>query len=246
MKSAILVAAGCAVMQFALAEDSGTSKGNLVYLEAPSRSVEELVQMENRIRLDRLQTPEIVAGALRGNSREPILCVSTIVRAAIRTLGKSISKIEIARLVRAAVEARPDAVLQIVRTGIVETRPQLHPDILAAAVAAVPDPFIQVCVQHLRQVPCVDETFFDERKRSPVEEEVLGYDTGNCPDSTTLAELIVTTAIGAGSTAGVDSLYSSVNNVLSGPWLFPDNEQIPLPTPTPTLTPLPTPSPVSP
>ena len=240
MKALILVVAGCAVMQFALAEDSGTRRGDPLSPRPHSRSIQELIQMQNRIRADRVRAPEIVADALRGNSREPILCVRTIVRAAIRALGDSISKLEVARLVRAAVEARPDAVLQIVRTAVMETRPQLHPDILAAAVGAVPDPFIRVCLQHLQEVPCVDETFFEERKRSPAEEDVLGYGIDNCPDSTTLAELIVTTAIGAGSTAGVDSLYGSINNVLSGPWRFPDTDQIPLPTP------LPSPSPVSP
>ena len=198
--------------------------------------------MQNQIRADRMRAPEIVSDALKANSREPILCVSTIVRAAIRALGDSISKLEVARLVRAAVEARPDAVLQIVRTAVMETRPQLHPDILAAAVGALPDPLIRVCLQHLQEVPCVDETFFEERKRSPAEEDVLGYGIDDCPDSTTLAELIVSTAIGAGSTAGVDALYGSIDNVLSGPWLFPDTDEIPLPTPTP----LPTPSPVSP
>jgi hypothetical protein len=217
----------------ALSEDSAINRGDPLSLGSHSRSVQELVQMQNRIRADRLHTPEIVADALKANAREPILCVSTIVRAAIRALGDSISKLEVARLVKAAVETRSDAVLQIVRTAIIETRPQLHPDILAAAVAAVPDPWIRVCVQHRREKPCVDETFFEERSRSPAEEDVLGYDTGNCPDSTTLAELIVTTAIGAGSSAGLDALYGSVNNVLSGPLRFPDTDRIPLPTPSP-------------
>jgi hypothetical protein len=224
----------------ALSADSAINRGDPISARPHSRSIEELVQMQNRIRADRLHAPEIVADALKADSREPILCVSTIVRAAIRALGDSISKLEVARLVRAAVETRPDAVLQIVRAAVMETRPQLHPDILAAAVGAVPDPFIRVCLQHLQEAPCVDETFFEERKRSPAEEDVLGYGIDDCPDSTTLAELIVTTAIGAGSTAGVDALYGSINNVLSGPWLFPDTDEIPLPTP------LPTPSPVSP
>jgi hypothetical protein len=228
----------------AISQDSAIHSGDPVSRGSSSRSIQELIQMQNRIRADRLHTPEIVADALKADSHEPILCVSTIVRAAIRALGNSISKLEVARLVRAAVETRPDAVLQIVRTAIMETRPQLHPDILAAAVAAVPDPFVRVCLQHLQEVPCVDETFFEERKRSTAAEEVLGYGIDDCPDSTTLAELIVATAFAAGSTAGLDALYSSVNNVLAGPWLFPDTDRIPLPTPTPT--PLPTPSPVSP
>jgi hypothetical protein len=115
-----------------------------------------------------------------------------------------------------------------------ETRPQLHPDILAAAVAAVPDPFSRVCLQRQQAVPCVDETFFEtKKKKTPVEEEVLGYGVDDCPDSTTLAELIVDSAIGDGSTAAVDALYGSINNVLSGPWLFPDTDEIPLPTPSP-------------
>jgi hypothetical protein len=218
----------------ALSEDSAiSSRSDPLSFGSHSRSVQELVQLQNHIRADRLHTPEIVAEALKANSREPILCVSTIVRAAIRALGSSISKLEAARLVKAAVETRVDAVLQIVRTAIMETRPQLHPDILAAAVAAVPDPFIRVCVEHLREQPCVDEIFFDERKKFPAEEDVLGYDTGDCPDSTTLAELIVATAIGAGSTAGADALYGSINDVLSGSWLFPDTDRIPLPTPSP-------------
>jgi hypothetical protein len=243
IKSVIAAVTGFMIMQsVALSEDSATNRGDPLPSQPHSRSIQELIQMQNRIRADRLHAPEIVSAALKANSGEPILCVSTIVRVAIRALGDSISKLEVARLVRAAVETRPDAVLQIVRTAIMEARPQLHPDILAAAVGALPDPFIRVCLQHLQEIPCVDETFFEERKRSPAEEDVLGYGIDDCPDSTTLAELIATTAIGAGSTAGVDALYGSINNVLSGPWLFPDTDEIPLPKPTP----LPSPSPVSP
>jgi hypothetical protein len=235
MKSILTVVAALAVMQsVALSEDSAIKRSDPLSQEPRSRSVQELIQMQNRIRADRLHTPEIVADALKADAREPILWVGTIVRAAISALGDSISKLEVARLIKAAVETRPDAVLQIVRTAVMETRPQLHPDILAAAVAAVPDPLIRVCLQHLREVPRVDETFFEAaKKKTPVEEEALGYDVGDCPDSTTLAELIVDSAIGAGSTAGVDALYGSINNVLSGPWLFPDTDEIPLPTPSP-------------
>ena len=160
------------IQSFALSQDTILSTSDAPPLGPPPSNPQELVQLQNRIRADRLHAPEIVADALNANSREPILCVSTIVRAAIRALGKSISKLEVARLVKVAVETRTDAVLEIVRTAILETRPQLHRDILAAAVAAVPDPFIRVCVQHLREEPCVDEVFFNERKKFPFEEEV--------------------------------------------------------------------------
>ncbi|MBV9390469.1 MAG: hypothetical protein JOY96_01110 [Verrucomicrobia bacterium] len=241
------VVTGLMVMQStALCQASAIARGDPV-----SRgSTPELVRLENRVRADRLHAPEIVAAALRTDSRRPIICVSEIMRAAIRGLGKSVSKIEIARLVAAAVEARPDAALEIVRVAVEETRPQLHSDILAAAVGAVPDPYVLVSTLHVREPSCFDSASAEELSldgknivsdgksfgggKQPVGEEVLGYEPSNSPDSTTLAEAIVSSAIGAGSTAGVDSLYSSINSVLTGPWLFPDTDEIPLPTPTPS------------
>jgi hypothetical protein len=39
-------------------------------------------------------------------------------------------------------------------------------------------------------VAFAETALFEERKRYPAEEEVLGYSIDNCPDSTTLAELL--------------------------------------------------------
>jgi len=108
-----------------------------------------------------------------------------VVRAAFRGLGSAISKLEIERLMKAAVETRPDAVLEIVRVAVEETPPQLHPNIVSAAVASVPDPYVRVRVRRLQERPYFDsvrfgdETFdgksFGEGK-GPPGEEVLGYD----------------------------------------------------------------------
>jgi hypothetical protein len=65
------------------------------------------------------------------------------------------------------------------------------------------------------------------------EEEVLGYRASNSPDSSSLAEAIVATATGAGSTASLDALFSAINYVLFNATQFPDTDVIPLPTPSP-------------
>jgi hypothetical protein len=90
----MVVAALVSMQSVALSEDSAIKRSDPLSQEPHLRSVQELIQMQNRIRADRLHTPEIVADTLKTDPREPILCVGAIVRAAIRGLGDSISKLE--------------------------------------------------------------------------------------------------------------------------------------------------------
>src|SRR5690348_5340310 len=109
MRCAILVVAGCVLMQLAaFSEDSIRlfSPGT-----APGRA-EHFARIVKDVRNDRVATPEIVTNALNTYRDLSILCVGKVVCLAIHGLGKSISKIEIARLIKAAVENRPDAVLE--------------------------------------------------------------------------------------------------------------------------------------
>ena len=240
MRCAILVVAGCVLMQLAaFSEDSIRlfSPGT-----APGRA-EHFARIVKDVRNDRVATPEIVTNALNTYRDLSILCVGEVVCLAIHGLGKSISKIEIARLIKAAVENRPDAVLEIVRVAIEKTRPQLHPDIVAAAAAAVPDPYVQVSILHMKDERCfsAESTELSNEDRDAlldcemggVQEEVPGYDASNSPGSGSLAEAIIAAAIGAGSTASLEALFAGINYVLFNPPQFPDTDVIPLPTPSP-------------
>jgi hypothetical protein len=227
MKYAVFVAVGCAISQFsALSEDFPVQRVeplSAVPNLTGSRD-EQLARLEIEVRNDRVYAPEIVANVLNTDSGKSTSYVCEVVQAAIRGLGKSISKVEIARLIKAAVETRPAMALEIVCIAVKETRPQLHPEIVAAAVSSVPDPYFQVGIRYLQEAPF---------SNSACDMCALGYEPSDSPGSRTLAEAILGAAIGAGSTAGLDSLLASVNYVLFNPGQFIDTDIIPLPTPSP-------------
>jgi hypothetical protein len=227
MKCAVFIAVGCAIMQFsALSQDLPVQRVEPLSTapDLDGRSDEQFARLESDVRNDRVHAPEIVANALNSGSRGSMPDLCRVVQAAIRGLGKSISKLEIARLMKAAVETRPDAVLEIVCVAVKETRPQLHPEIVAAAVSSVPDPYIKVGIRHLQE---------GRFSNSECDACALSYDSSNSLENTTLAEAILGAAIGAGSTAGFDSLVAGINYVLINPERFPDTDAIPLPTPSP-------------
>jgi hypothetical protein len=87
----------------------------------------------------------------RPDPQHSIFYAGEVVRSAIRGLGNSISEVAISFLVAAAVNACPQAALQIVRVAVGETPPKLHATIVAAAVADVPDPYEYVIVVHRRE-----------------------------------------------------------------------------------------------
>jgi hypothetical protein len=239
MKCAVFFVAGCMLMQlFAFSEDP------VSHFSPATGRAEYYAQIVKDVRNNRVYAPEIATNALNTYRDQSILCAGKVICLAIHGLGKSISKLEIARLIKAAVETRPDALLEIVRVAIEKTRPQLHPDIVAAAAAAVHDPYMQVSIRHMKDERCFStessevstedrDALLDCERGGVQEEEFLGYDASNSPGSSSLAEAIVTAAIGAGSTASLDALFSGINYVLFNPAKFPDTDVIPLPTPSP-------------
>jgi hypothetical protein len=100
---------------------------------------------------DPRNTSDIVTKAIQADPQHSIFYAGEVVRSAIRGLGDSISEVAISFLVAAAVNARPQAALQIVRVAVGETPPKLHATIVAAAVADVPDPYEEVIIVHRRE-----------------------------------------------------------------------------------------------
>lgn len=132
---------------------SQESPGPSPVLEAspvPNKT-DALVQLQKQIERNRLSTPDIVAKTIQADSRDSISYAGEVVRFALRGLGSSISKVEISLLIAAAVSARPQAVLQIVRVAGQEVPPKFRTTIVAAAVAKVPDPYEEVIVVHRRE-----------------------------------------------------------------------------------------------
>ena len=116
----------------------------------PNR-IDELVQLQHKVESNRQNAPDIVAKAIQADPQGSIFYAGEAVRYALRGLGKSISEVEISFLIAAAVNARPQAALQIVRVAVGEVPSELHANIVAAAVAEVPDPYEQVIVVHRRE-----------------------------------------------------------------------------------------------
>jgi hypothetical protein len=100
---------------------------------------------------DPQNAPDIITKAIQADPQHSIFYAGEVVRSAIRGLGNSTSEVAISLLVAAAVNARPQAALQIVRVAVGETPPKLHAAIVAAAVADVPDPYENVIVVHRRE-----------------------------------------------------------------------------------------------
>ena len=113
----------------------------------PDRT-DALLQLQHKVESNRLNAPDIVAKAIQADPQHSIFYAGEVVRYALRGLGSSISEVEISLLIAAAVNARPQAALQIVRVAVGEVPSKFHANIVAAAVADVPDPYEQVIVVH--------------------------------------------------------------------------------------------------
>jgi uncharacterized membrane protein YgcG len=100
-----------------------------------------LAEVERDIRADPSEAPEVVARALGISVADPIVFAGQAVQSAIHTLLRPITRSQISALILAATKARPAAVLEIVRVAVRGTPKNLHRDIVAAAVAGVPDPY---------------------------------------------------------------------------------------------------------
>src|SRR5271165_5779893 len=140
----------------------------------PDRT-DALVQLQHEVESNGRNAPDIVAKAIQADPQHAISYAGEVVRFALRGLGSSISEVEISLLIAAAVNARPQAVLQIVRVAVGEAPPKFHANIVAAAVADVPDPYEQVIVVHRREgFPEPQRSI--EKSKSLLVDEAVGSD----------------------------------------------------------------------
>src|SRR6516164_9810847 len=90
--------------------------------------IDPLVRVQQMVEMDPRNAPDIVTRAIQADPQHSIFYAGEVVRSAIRGLGNSISEIAISLLVAAAVNARPQAALQIVRVAVGETPPKITCD----------------------------------------------------------------------------------------------------------------------
>ena len=126
---------------------------------------------------------DIVTKAIQADPQQSIFYAGEVVRSAIRGLGNSISEVAISFLVAAAVNARPQAALQIVRVAVGETPPKLHATIVAAAVADVPDPYENVIVVHRRERSSEPPAVLEKRNAFTVSKVFAADGKSATPDS---------------------------------------------------------------
>jgi hypothetical protein len=225
-----------------------------------------LDQIENAVRTTPAKAPDIVVEAIATDVSNPLNFPGHVIQRAVRALGHKVNQANVARIVFGAVRARPEAVLQTVRAAIQRTPAPLHPNIVAAAVAALGDPYVRVELirteeyfretLHASRQPILRDHIRDvQGTQETVEEAALAYKTSNLLEAVTLAEAIVDTAIQAGSSESSFDLQQAVDRVLQNGLGLSSLEgnpadsstliTVPPPTPAPS-TPTPTPSPVSP
>jgi hypothetical protein len=136
----------------ALWQESPSPSPGPVPESSPAPNITDaLVQLQQKVASNRLNASDIVTKAIQADPQHSIFYAGEVVRFALRGLGSSISEVEISSLIAAAVNARPQAALQIVRVAVGEVPPKFHADIVAAAVADVPDPYEEVIIIHRRE-----------------------------------------------------------------------------------------------
>jgi len=100
------------------------------------------------------KAPDIVKQAIRTDVPHPVPLSCKVVRAAITALGKKTTSVLVARIVYAAVSEQPIEALCIVGVAIQDTAAAFHQDIVHAAIAAVPDPYVRVSRTRLESETC--------------------------------------------------------------------------------------------
>src|SRR5271165_3585172 len=138
----------------------------------PDRT-DALVQLQHEVESNGRNAPDIVAKAIQADPQHSIFYAGEVVRYALRGLGSSISEAEISFLIAAAVNARPQAALQIVRVAVGEVPPKFHANIVAAAVAEVPDPYEEVVVVHRREGSPEPPKSIEQSKSYIIDEAVV-------------------------------------------------------------------------
>jgi hypothetical protein len=226
-----------------------------------------LDEVENAVRTNPSNAADIVVEAIGRDVSNPLNFPGHVMQRTIRALGPRVNQSNIAITVFGAVRARPNAVFETVRASIQETRAQLHPNIVAAAVAALANPYLRVDLitieeyfretLHVARYPILwDRVRCVRGAQETVQEAALSYKTSTLPEALTLAEAIIDSAIQAGSSASSFDLQQAVDLVLqNGFALFslqgnPADSSTLITVPPPIFstpsTPTPTPSPVSP
>jgi len=207
-----------------------------------------LNEVEAEVRRDRPKAPQVVATALRTKVPAPVPFSCEIVRASISGFDGQANRVDVARLIFAAVKARPQEVLSMVGVAIENLPASLHRDIVGAAVAAVPDPYACISATSLHTPPCSHRPEQDPQQNSIIyESEKSGPCTG-----ITLAEAVLQQALLSGTIQSETALSTTINEVLrnvgSSDSLRASNFEWDtlITKDTPTATPPPTPPPVSP
>jgi hypothetical protein len=140
--------------------------------------------------------------------------VGQSVAATMRGLGPVAGRVAVGRMIMAVVKARPLAVLEILRVAIHLARKNLHPEIVASAVAgivAVADVYMPISVIVADGESVGYEPFQSRISEGPVQ-VVAGM---SFVQGATLAEDIVQVAFQSGSQESMAALSQSANGVLT-------------------------------
>ena len=173
-----------------------------------SAELAALNEVEAEVRQDRPKAPDVLTKALRTEVPTPVPFSCEIVRAAISGFDGKVNRVEVARLIFAAVKARPEEVLSIVGVAIENLPQRVHRDIVAAALAAVPDPFACISPKSVHSPAC---------SRTPdLEVNSIIYEpepSGSCK-GITLAEADLQEALLTGTNESATALSATINDVL--------------------------------
>jgi uncharacterized membrane protein YgcG len=238
----------------------------------PSEKESLLAEVEQDIRADPSKAPDVVTRALGLSVEDPIVFAGQVVQSAIHTLLRPITRAQISALILAATKARPTAVLEIVRVGVRGTQCDLHRDIVAAAVAGLPDPYsrgaqgktlaeliLDVAVKagcgESREELSASINSSLGSSANPVSPVATGT-SGSSGDEGSIAGNASGEGFGGGGGGGSlespRATPSVSSNPAPGPTATPVSTRIaaptpfptPMPTPDPTPFPVPTPTPV--
>src|SRR6516164_1405166 len=111
------------------ASSQGSASPSPTPISTPEPSkIDPLVRVRQMVENDPRNASDIVTKAIQADPQHSIFYAGEVVRSAIRGLGNSISEVAISFLVAAAVNACPQAALQIVRVAVGETPPKITCD----------------------------------------------------------------------------------------------------------------------
>src|SRR6516225_11918705 len=111
----------------ASSQGSSTASPTAISTLEPSQ-IDPLVRVRQMVENNPQNASEIATKAIQADPQHSIFYAGEVVRSAIRGLGNSISEVAISFLVAAAVNACPQAALQIVRVAVGETPPKITCD----------------------------------------------------------------------------------------------------------------------